>query len=118
LHGWAARAIQQPKLNAGAINDTAHDAAQRVNLAHNVAFPDTANCGIAGHLADQIEVQGDERCVRAEPRGSRSGLAAGMASADYNHVKDFIEYHDSKITCRYRRWKKFFPGFRQRLFLR
>ena len=56
LYGWTARAIQQSKLNAGAINYAAHDPAQRVNLAHDVTFPDTANCGIAGHLADQIEV--------------------------------------------------------------
>jgi hypothetical protein len=64
-----------------------------VNLAHNVTFPIPP---IAG-LQDIWPIRRRFRvtsAVRAEPRGSRRGLAAGMTSAN-NHIKDFVEYHES-----------------------
>ena len=30
---------------------------------------------------------GDERCLRADARGSASGLGAGVAAADHDHIE-------------------------------
>jgi hypothetical protein len=59
LHGGAARTIQEAKLDAGSVDDATHDAAQCIYLAHDVAFGDAADGGIARHLAYQIEVECD-----------------------------------------------------------
>src|SRR5207249_6436416 len=63
-HGRAAAGVEQPKLDAHGVNDLAHHAAQRINLAHQVTLGDAAHGGIAGHLGDQVEIHRVER--RAE----------------------------------------------------
>src|SRR5215813_3638089 len=93
-NGRASGSIQESKLDSGAINDTTHDSAERINLAHQMAFADPPDCRIAGHLSYQIEVKCHQRGVRSEPRGGSSGFAAGMTAADYYHIKDFIKNHD------------------------
>src|SRR2546423_8077044 len=49
---------------------------------------------IAGHLSDQIEIDGDKGRVGAESRGRRRCFAAGMTAADYYDIKYFVEDHD------------------------
>ena len=94
LNRRTTRSIEQPKLNAGAINDAAHDAAERVNLAHEMAFRNSANRRIARHLTDQIEIQRNQTGFRAESRRGRRRLAARVAGADHNYIKYFIKRHD------------------------
>src|SRR5690349_8236220 len=45
--GWPARRVQQTKLDADRIRDLAHDSAQRIDLAHQVTFGDSADRRIA-----------------------------------------------------------------------
>jgi hypothetical protein len=47
------------------IYDAPHYAAQSVYLSHKMAFSDAADSRIAGHLAYQIQIQGNERGLRA-----------------------------------------------------
>src|SRR5213595_2982238 len=61
--GWPARSVQETKLNADSIGDFAHDATEGVDLAHQVAFGDTTHCGVARHLRDQINVEGEKRAL-------------------------------------------------------
>src|SRR6185369_9559977 len=56
LNRRSTRAVEQPKLNSGAIDNAAHDAAERVDLAHKMSLSDSANRGIARHLADEVEI--------------------------------------------------------------
>ena len=60
----------------------------------NVAFGDAADGRIAGHLADQVEIESDQRRLRTDACGGGSGFAAGVAGADHNHVKLFIKAHN------------------------
>ena len=54
----ATGSVQQTELDADRVGDFTHDSAQGVNLTYKVAFRDAANCRVAGHLSDQIDVQG------------------------------------------------------------
>ena len=50
----AAAAIQQLELNAGRVDRAAHQAAERVDLAHQVALRRAADRRIAGHVRDRV----------------------------------------------------------------
>src|SRR6267378_4487304 len=51
--------IQQPKLNAHGVGDLTHDSAERIDLANQMAFGDSPNGRIAGHLRNQVQIHGD-----------------------------------------------------------
>jgi hypothetical protein len=87
--GGSAGGVEQAELDAAGIGDLAHDAAEGVDLADQMSLGDAADGGIAGHLRDQVEVQGEERRAQAHPRGSGSGFAASMAGTDYQYVELF-----------------------------
>ena len=89
--GGSAAGVEQSELDAGRINHLAHDAAERVDLAHQVAFGDSADGGITGHLRDQVEVDRAERGLQAHARRGHRGLAAGVPRAHDNHIVLFRE---------------------------
>jgi hypothetical protein len=59
LNRRSTRTIQQSKLNSRAVNHAAHNAAERVNFADEMAFRDSTDCGITRHLPDEIEIERD-----------------------------------------------------------
>ena len=85
--------FSKPKLDPGAVNDPAHDSAERVDLPHQMALCDPANRRITGHLADEIEVQRHQCSLRAQARGGRGRLATGVAAANHYHIKNFVKSH-------------------------
>ena len=92
-YGGAARGIQQAELDADGVGDFAHDAAERVDFAHQVSLGDAAHGGVARHLRDQVDVERVEGGLQAHARRSHRGLASGMAGADDNDVEMFGELH-------------------------
>jgi hypothetical protein len=89
--GRATGSVQQAELDADRVGDFTHDSAQGVNLTYKVAFRDAANRRVAGHLSDQIDVQGEEPRLQAHAGTRYRGLAAGMAGADYDYIELFSE---------------------------
>ena len=87
LDGRPLAAVEDAELDAGRIGGARHHAIERVDLAHEMALAQAADCGIAGHLADRRETVGDERGRRAGARRGGCGFASGMAPADDNDVK-------------------------------
>ena len=92
LDGRPARAIQKAKLDSGPVDDPAHDAAKSIDLADDMAFGDAAYRRITGHLADQIEIDCDERGFTAQARRGRRRLAAGVSGTDHDHIKRLVEH--------------------------
>ena len=88
-HRGAFGAVQDAKLDAGRVGDAPHQPVEGVDFTDEMALAKPADGGIAGHCADRREGQGDERGVRADARGGRRRLAAGMAAA----------HHDDVICC-------------------
>ena len=62
-HRGPAATVQHLELDARAVGDDAHDAAERVDLAHHVTLRDPADRGVARHLRRVLEVHGEERRV-------------------------------------------------------
>jgi hypothetical protein len=77
-------------VNAGPVGEPAHDSVKRVDLADEVAFAEAADRRIARHGADRGEVLGDQRRTCAHSRGGGRGLAAGVTSANHDHVKSSV----------------------------
>ena len=84
--GGAARGIERPELDGREVGDAAHLAAERVDLADQVALRRPADGGVARHLADAVEAHRQHERGRAHARRRQRGLAPGMARADHDHV--------------------------------
>jgi hypothetical protein len=93
LHRGTTGTIEQPELNSCAIYNPAHNAAERVDFSHEVSLRDSTNGGIAGHLADEIQIQRNEAGFRAQSSRGRSGLTARMAGANHYYIEDLVKRH-------------------------
>ena len=80
------RRVQQAELDADRIGDLAHDAAQGVDLPHQVTLGDSADGRVAAHLRDQVQVHGDHGRAQANAGAGARGFTAGVAGADDNDV--------------------------------
>ena len=89
-----ARCVQQPELDADRVGDFAHDAAEGIDFANEVAFRDAADGRVAGHLRDEIDVECKEGSLQSHAGGSHGGLTSGVTSADYDHVEFFGKLHE------------------------
>ena len=98
-HGRPLRSIENPELNAGAIDGAAHDAVQGVDFAHDLPLCQAADGRIARHLADTRQIVREQKRGRAEP-GRRGGrLAPGVPAADYDDVVSAHGSPPSKHPC-------------------
>ena len=86
VHGWPFAAVEHPVLDAGLIGRARHLAAERIELAHEVALARTADGGVAGHVADGVHIDGKADGVQSQPRGGQRGLNARVARADDGDV--------------------------------
>ena len=91
--GGAAGGVEQAELDADGVGDLAHDAAEGVDFADQMALGDAADGGVAAHLGDEVEVHGDEGGFEAHARGGHGGFAAGVAGADYGYIVLFGKCH-------------------------
>ena len=91
--GGAARGVKQAELDAAAVGDLAHDAAQRVDLAYEMAFGHAPDGGVATHLGDEVEIEREKGGAQAHARRSGCSFTAGMASAYNKNVELFGKCH-------------------------
>ena len=92
-HRRALAAVEHPELDAAGVGHPAHQAVERIDLAHQMALAEPADRRIARHRADGREPMRDQRRARAHARGRRRGLAAGMAAADDDDVVSRFDRH-------------------------
>ena len=90
--GRTSAGIQQSELNSRLVRNEAHDAAQCVDLANQVALRDASNGGIARHLRDQIRVHRVERGCAPHARGRMRRFASGMTCADNDYIVGLVEH--------------------------
>src|SRR5215213_8205126 len=91
LNGRASGAVEQAKLDAGAVYDAPHNAAEGVDLPHQMAFGDSSDGRVTGHLADCVQTDGDQSRLTPHACAGRGRLTTGMPSADYDYVKIFVK---------------------------
>ena len=85
-HGRTLARVEEAELDAGFVDRDTHLAAQRVDFAHQMALADTADGGIAGHLADVVEIEREHQSARTHPGSGKRCFDAGVAGADHDHV--------------------------------
>ena len=91
--GGAARGVEQAELDADGVGDFGHDAAEGVDLADEVSLGDAADGGVAGHLRDEVGVEGEQGGAQSHARGGHGGLAAGMTGSDDGDIDLFGNGH-------------------------
>ena len=85
--GGTTTAIEQLELDPGGVDRRGHQAAERVDLAHQVALRRATDRRVAGHVRNRRFRQRTDRYAAAHPRRGPGRLDAGMAGADDDHVK-------------------------------
>ena len=86
---WPFGGIKHPPLDRGGIGVDPHDPAQGINFTDHVAFAESANRRVAGHLADRVEVLGQHRHLAAKPRRCQGGFHTGMTRPDHQDIISF-----------------------------
>lgn len=84
--GGAAGGIEETELDADVISDFAHQSAEGIDLADEVAFGDAANGRVAGHLRNEVGIHGDDAGLKAHSGTGARGFATGVTGADDEHV--------------------------------
>ena len=87
VHRRPLAAVEHAELDARGVDRAAHLAAERVDLADDLPLGHAADGRVAAHLADGVEVHGQERGLRAESRRGQRRLAAGMAGPDDDDIE-------------------------------
>ena len=87
VHRWALGAVEHAKLDGGFVDNFAHLAAQRVDLADDLPLGDAADRRVAAHLGHGVGVHGEESGAHPQPRRGQSRFDAGMAGADNEDVE-------------------------------
>ena len=82
-----ARGVQQAELDAHSIRDLAHNAAQRIDFAHQVTLGDATYGRVARHLCDQVDVEGVKASLQTHARGRHGGFATGMACTNNDDIE-------------------------------
>ena len=79
--------VEQLELDAGGVDRPAHQPAERIDLADEMALGRAANRRVAGHQRDGLGRQRAERHAAAEPRRGPGRLAPGVPGADDDDVE-------------------------------
>jgi hypothetical protein len=80
-------AIEKPELYARMICSAAHETVEGVNFPHQMAFPQSTDSWIAGHLANRISPVRHQGCSGPETRCSSGSFRSGVATTNYNDVE-------------------------------
>jgi len=86
-HGRPLARVQGPELDPGAVGGAPHEPPEGIHLAHEMTLADPADGGVAAHLAQGLDVVGEQQRPRPGPgRGERS-LGAGVSAADHDDLE-------------------------------
>ena len=83
----SARGIQQPKLDPDCVGYFAHDPAQGIDFPDPVSLGNAANCGVARHLRNEIDVEGIKSGLQTHAGRSHGGFSSSMTRPNDHDVK-------------------------------
>ena len=79
--------VQHAGLDRRKIGHLSHNAAQRIDLTHQLTFCRTADAGVTGKICQLVQMKCQKKCGKPQMRAGKGRFAAGMSGADYGHVK-------------------------------
>src|ERR1700684_1215699 len=80
-HGGPIAGFERSELDAGLVGRACHGTTERIDLAHEVAFADATDGGIAAHGPERFDVLREQQRLAAHARSRERGLGARMATA-------------------------------------
>ena len=81
--------VEEAELDGCRVGIFGHDATEGIDFAHDVAFCQSANGRIAGHLADGVRILGEEKGRATEAGGGESGLHTGVTRSNDGDIVGF-----------------------------
>src|SRR5277367_1889948 len=97
-YGGAAGGVEEAELDAYGVGYFAHDAAEGVDFADEMALGDASDGRVAGHLRDEVEIEREQGGAHAHAGRGRGRLAAGVSGADDDYVVLFSKGHISTAS--------------------
>ena len=94
-HCRAFRAVEHAELYCRPVGDYSHIAAERVNLAHNLAFGNAADGRVAAHLCNLVHVYGHQARLCAEVGSGSCRLASCVSRTNDQNV--VFKFHDTPL---------------------
>jgi hypothetical protein len=94
LNRWSARAVKQPELYSGSIDDAPHDSTESVDFSNQMSFRNSPDGWVAGHLSNEIQIERYKTRIGAETSSGRGGFASSVARSNYDYIKCFIKRHE------------------------
>jgi hypothetical protein len=85
LYRPPARAVENSEVNPSQIRCFAHYPAKSIDFADEMAFPDSADGGVAAQPHERIRVERDQHHVAPHPSRGISSFDAGMPGPDNDH---------------------------------
>ncbi len=85
-NGWTLLCVQHPKLQTGHIGRLSHLAAKRIYLAGEMSLGQSADGGVAGHLADRIDVDREEQSLASHARRCQGRFDSSVAGTANDHI--------------------------------
>ena len=79
-------AVQDTKLDPRAVDRPAHDAVERIDLAHQMTLAEPADRRVARHLADRRPLVRQQQRARPDPSRGRRRLTPGMPAAHHDDI--------------------------------
>ena len=88
--------VEAAELDTRRVRHPAHEPAQRVELAHEVALAEAADRRVAAQPRHVLAAMADQRHLQPEPRRRRRRFAARVSGAHHHHV----EAHPASVRTR------------------
>jgi hypothetical protein len=82
--------IEYPKLDSRTIGRPSHSATEGVNFLDQMTFANAANGGVAGHLAQRVDIVSEQQSLGTRARGGQGGLSSGVPSTYDNDIKALL----------------------------
>jgi len=86
-HSWAFAGVECAVLNGGGVCDACHKTAEGIDFFGEVAFCDAADGGVAAHLCNAVDVEGDHKGFKSALREGPYSFAAGVSAAYDDGIK-------------------------------
>src|SRR3989304_2440983 len=84
--------VQHSKLDSSLVDSTCHLPAKCVDLFDQMAFANSTNSWITGHLPKRIEIKCEHKSVATHSSRSQRSLDTSMPSSNDDYVKNFLAF--------------------------
>jgi hypothetical protein len=96
-YGWTLAFVEHTELDSCPVRHHCHLPSEGINLAHNLAFGNTAHGGVAAHLCDLVHIHRYEACLGTHVGCCACSLAACVSCPDNDYV--VLKIHSLFFLC-------------------